>query len=231
MIDSVSTLLEQRANSGLAGAFRKALVAALALHLLAPVAIWLVPRWLAPPPPPREYVSIQIVPAAKLGVEKPPPQPKAPELLPVPKPKPAAPVLPKPAKKPAPKPAKPKPEPQPETPPQTAGSPNGKVGGLALGAPSATLDNPDFTYGYYVDQMLAQISRNWTRPPVGSGIQAVLHYRILRDGSIVDAEIVESSGVASFDLAALRAVESSSPLPPLPRGFREDSLGVNLIVR
>jgi TonB family protein len=139
-------------------------------------------------------------------------------------------------KKEEPKPAPRAAEPQRESAaaaatPEEQGIAGGALSGLALGAPVARLDNPDFTYGYYVDQMLALISRNWVRPPVGGGIEAWVHYRIERDGKVTGIEIIRSSGINSFDLAALRAVQSSSPLPPLPRAYRESSLGVNLIVR
>src|SRR5690606_7745766 len=121
---------------------------------------------------------------------------------------------------------------QPPAPePEAQGRPDATAGGFALGAAVAGLDNPNFTYGYYVDQMLAKISSNWTRPLVGSGVEAVLHFVIQRDGRITQLRVVNSSGLDSFDLAALRAVQTSSPLPPLPRAFREETLGVNLIVR
>ena len=48
---------------------------------------------------------------------------------------------------------------------------------------------------------------------------------------VVDVRIVRSSGYNQFDLAALRAVQEAAPLPPLPRSYRQGSLGVNLIVR
>lgn len=243
MNESVSALLAQRAATPLEAPFRYALVAAITLHLGVGLGAWLLPSWLAPPKPPIEYVAVTIVPAAKLGVEQPKPAPpakvEAAEPAPAPKPAvaPEAPVLPAPkAKKSEPKPAA-RPAP-PQTSPaaptavaEEQGVADGALAGMALGAPVARLDNPDFTYGYYVDQMLAMISRNWVRPPVGGGIEAWLHYRIERDGRIVALEIVRSSGINSFDLAALRAVQSASPLPPLPRAFRDDSLGVNLIVR
>jgi len=247
MTESVSALLAQRAATPLDGPFRRALVAALALHATAVAAAWLLPAWLAPAPAPIDYVAVTIVPAASLGVEnpRPAPPPKVEPAEPKPEPKPEpkradeAPVLPAPKAKPAEpraqaRPAQPAPATTPPAdaaPPEEQGIAGGLVAGMALGAPVARLDNPDFTYGYYVDQMLAMISRHWTRPPVGGGIEAWLHYRIERDGRIVDLEILRSSGINSFDLAALRAVQAASPLPPLPRAFREDSLGVNLIVR
>jgi len=227
----VSALIEDRLAAQLTGSFRRALVAAVVVHVAVGLASWLVPKWTAPKRQPIDYVSVTIVPAAKLGVERPKPAPPAPEPKksePVPQPKPAtkAPVLPTAKPKQAAKPVAP---PAPE--PAEQGSKQGALAGMALGAPVAQLDNPDFTYGYYVDQMLAQISRNWIRPPVGGGIEAWLHYRIQRDGTITDVELVRPSGIASFDLAAMRAVQSSSPLPPLPRAYRDSTLGVNLIVR
>lgn len=235
-VDRVTEVLERREGSPLEGSFRRAVATAVALHVAVAIAAYAVPRLTAKPPQPIDYVAVTIVPAAKLGVEKPPP-PKPepePEKKPEPKPEPPKPepekkpaaTTPAPAKKAAEKPAQPKPAPPPE-----AGSETGSPGGIALGAPVARLDSPDFTYGYYVDQMLAQISRNWSRPPVKGGIEAWLHYRIQRDGAITDVEILRSSGFESFDLAAMRAVLTSSPLPPLPSGFREPFLGVNLIVR
>lgn len=200
-----------------------------------------------------EYVAVTIVPAQALGVPEPPPRPApvvaapaspappaAPEAAPEKPPEPPAPraeAMPPPDKKPrAEKPA-PAPATAPVAPADTGpaareGSPEGSPTGIAaLGAAVAGLDNPDFTYGYYVEQMLALIRAQWVRPPLGGGIEAVLHYSILPDGRIADVRIVESSGYSSFDLAALRALQSASPLPPLPKSYRQDSLGVTLIVR
>jgi len=227
----VSGLLEERTSAALTGSFRRALVAAVAVHLLLGIASWLVPKWTERRREPIEYVSVTIVPAAKLGVERPKPAPAKPKAEPKPTPKPEskAPVLPQ--KKTDKRQPKPVPKAAPEEAPQEQGSETGVLPGMALGAPVARLDNPDFTYGYYVDQMLAQISRNWMRPPVGGGIEAWLHYQIERDGTITRLEVIRSSGIASFDLAAMRAVQASSPLPPLPRAYRDSTLGVNLIVR
>lgn len=112
------------------------------------------------------------------------------------------------------------------------GAPTGSpLGTTAFGSEIAGLDNPDFTYSYYIDQLLSAIDRNWVRPPLGEGVRAIIAFRIGRDGSLSSLEVAESSGYNSFDLAALRAVQNAAPLPPLPRAYRHDSLGVRLIVR
>jgi protein TonB len=188
-----------------------------------------------------------------------PPAPEPPKPKPErPAPKPAreeAPQLPdKPAKKPE-KPQKaaaetPKPAPAASSarkPPRPAsvapagetagepgkrGAPTGTSQGTsAFGSQIAGLDNPDFKFGYYIDQLLSSIDSKWVRPPFGKDVKAVVGFRIQRDGSITDLQISQSSGYNSFDLAALRAVQNASPFPPLPRAYRQDSLGVNLIVR
>lgn len=243
MTTTVSNILEARLAAQDSGSFRRAVYYAGGLHLALVAAAWLVPILLAEPPQPIEFVAVRIIPAAQLGVAKPKAAPpaKAPA-----KPEAAAPTAVE-SKAPVLRPAKPKPEKarpaaEPTQPAQAQpdstsvaaerqGVASGSLAGMALGAPTATFDAPDFTYGYYVDQMLSQISSNWTRPLVGGGVEAWLHFEIARDGNISSIRINRSSGINSFDLAALRAVQASSPLPPLPRAFRESSLGVNLIVR
>jgi TonB family protein len=112
------------------------------------------------------------------------------------------------------------------------GGPRGNpLGTTAFGSELAGVDNPDFTYGYYLDRLLSLIDAQWARPSMGTGIKTVIFFRINRDGSMTDLRVAESSGYNSFDLAALRAVQNAAPFPPLPRAFQHDSLGVNLIVR
>jgi TonB family protein len=187
-------------------------------------------------------------PPETLPEETPEPEAPAPDTE-----NPDAPVLP--PEKPEKPPDKPKPaaatattarrpgETAPEHPqPAVPGPPDGEAGprGAPTGSSQGTstfgsaiagLDNPDFRFGYYLDQLLSAIDARWVRPPLGDGVQAVISFRIERDGSISDLQVAESSGYNSFDLAALRAVQNASPFPPLPRAYRNDSLGVNLIVR
>jgi len=187
------------------------------------------------------------------------PEPPAPEPpKPKPQPEPERPT-PKPAKEEVPalpeKPDKKKPEPKPEKPRPAAagtgsnpagtaqqGDPNGEagrrgaptgnpLGTTAFGSQIAGLDNPDFKFGYYIDQLLSAIDSKWVRPPLGNEVKAIISFRIQRDGSLTDLQVAQSSGYNSFDLAALRAVQNASPFAPLPRAYRNDSLGVTLIVR
>ena len=84
----------------------------------------------------------------------------------------------------------------------------------------------------YLDRVIGAISRNWTRPIVGSEVKdAIFHFRIGRDRTLTSLTLRQSSGSEVFDDAARRAIASSSPLPPLPRGYKPTSLGINLIVK
>ncbi|HEY0783440.1 MAG TPA: energy transducer TonB [Thermoanaerobaculia bacterium] len=193
----------------------------------------------APPVPPQ--------PQMKPAPQKPAPKAKEPE--PPPKPTPQAPVLPIHEVRTKPQPPKPAPPTPPAPPPpqpravgnaapDAAGDTTGRKGSLtgnptssaAFGSQVTGLD-PDFTYGYYIDQLLSRIDSNWVRPPADNRVHAVVSFHIQRDGSLTGLEVRESSGNNAFDLAALRAVQNAAPFPPLPRAYVPSSLGVNLIVR
>lgn len=242
MDQSVDGVLEDRRRLEKRGRWG-GYVAATALHAAGIAAVVLAPVIRAQQAAPIEYVAVQIVPARALGIEQPAPRPTPPKPVtpapqpPAPEPADAMPTPEKapPVKKPEPAPSAPAstpPAPAPETATAREGSPTGSpTSGSSFGASVAGLDNPDFTYGYYIDQMLAQIRANWVRPPLGGGIETMIHFRVSRDGRIDDLRIVTSSGYSSFDLAGLRAVQSASPLPPLPSSYRRGELGVNLVIR
>jgi TonB family protein len=48
------------------------------------------------------------------------------------------------------------------------------------------------------------------------GGTVVLRFAIARDGRLVDASIVQSSGVIALDRGLLEALKAASPYPPLP---------------
>jgi periplasmic protein TonB len=249
MSDALDRLLEQRRARRGWGRRLLGVAGAALLHVAVVGGLLLGPRLFAEPAQPVQYVPVQLVPAPALGtpnpapprerptepVATPPPEPAAP---PAPEPEPDAPALPDPepaapaAPRATPPPARPAapPEPGPAGPP----GPRGAAGGNPESPFTASVggvDNPSFTYGYYLDRLLLLVRAQWTRPQLGSGPAATIHFRILRDGRVEDVELVTSSGYSSFDLAALRAVQGAAPFPPLPRSYRDGELGVNLIFR
>jgi colicin import membrane protein len=251
-LEAVTQLLEQREQ-----AFPKRRYAAalsLLVHLAILAAVFLGPALLADRPEPIKFVEVTVLPSAALqpgprpvaaqrtrapepAPEKPPEKPPEP---PKEEPPPDVPVL-QPEKKPEPRREETPPR-VPDTAPVARDQPAREAGvDRDLGRPASTgdsataaiasFDDPDFRYGYYIDRVLALIRDNWNPPDLGRTVEMMVSFRITADGEIEQLRIVTSSRVGSFDRAGLRAVEASSPLPPLPRGYQKPSLGVNLIIR
>ncbi len=88
-----------------------------------------------------------------------------------------------------------------------------------------------FPYSYYIDAVKNKISSSWYSALVTPGLRgkfvAVVYFKILRDGSIIDVILEDKSGVESLDLSALRAVGNAAPFPPLPAAFAYRHLGVH----
>jgi TonB family protein len=197
-----------------------------------------------PPPPP----AVETAPEPALAEPEPEPVEEA-EPEPEPPPPPPAPAEREPPRRPAPDaeapalPASERPrpasseaapldvtDPSSTAPPGRLGSPDGNP--LATGGPAeiSGFDDPDFTYSYYAELMLARIRARWQRPPLGGEIEMVVDFRVDKNGRVSDLEIFQSSGYNSFDRAGLRAVQTAT-LPPLPTSYRRGSLGVRLIIR
>jgi periplasmic protein TonB len=109
------------------------------------------------------------------------------------------------------------------------GGGGGPIGaGGNVGVSGATLDDADFKYSYYIERMLVAIGMNWFKPAQAGTVSPVVHFKIEKDGTISDATVERSSGLPFVDRAALRAVLTSSPLPPLPSEYGGSQLGVHL---
>ena len=94
---------------------------------------------------------------------------------------------------------------------------------------TVAIDNAGFDYPYYFVQAFGKIQQNWSNPVAANQLMScVIYFKIIRSGTVIDPQIEKSSGVAAYDRAALRAVVSSSPLPPLPADFRDDIIGIHL---
>jgi len=101
-------------------------------------------------------------------------------------------------------------------------------GGLSFG------EGGDFgeRYGWYVASVRSRISGNWLLSTISPSIlkapRLYMTFTILRDGTVSDPEITQSSGIAEVDRSALRAVLASNPLPPLPPDYGGNRVKVNL---
>ena len=116
------------------------------------------------------------------------------------------------------------------------GLPSGvKTPTAALGVPGlsgdVTVDAADFEFTYYLLQVRSLIGRNWGAPAglvtKGEPVRCTVYFKIDRLGRIDSVRLEDASGVAFFDQSAVRAVNVSSPLPPLPAGYGGSTLGVH----
>jgi protein TonB len=182
---------------------------------------------------------------ARPRVEAPPaPAKKASPLIPLPAAKAPAMTLPtstRPVKAP-PKPAKPESATGtaaavPAAPPP--GLPGGDAfnanrgmgfGGLSTGGglgSGSYLDVKNFCCPDYLVTMLQLIQSNWSARQQVTG-EAMVVFRIQRDGRLTDIELERSSGFPALDLTAQRALFLTQKVPPLPPVFPDDHLTVHL---
>ena len=98
-------------------------------------------------------------------------------------------------------------------------------GGLEFG-------NGDFgdRFGWYVAAVRNRISSNWLLSVISPNIltapRVILNFDILRDGTVTNVRVTQSSGIPEVDRSALRAVLASNPLSPLPPGYSGNKVTV-----
>jgi TonB family protein len=81
--------------------------------------------------------------------------------------------------------------------------------------------------GWYAQLIRDRLAQNWQTNGLNTRSQstpAVVSFHILRDGTIRDPRIVQSSGNPEIDNTALRAVYASNPLNPLPPQISENDI-------
>jgi periplasmic protein TonB len=104
---------------------------------------------------------------------------------------------------------------------------NGQTqGGIGFSGPGGG----DFTgkFPSYVDGVRNRISSNWLQstvdPTVRWAPRAQFTFQVLRDGTVANVQMTQSSGNRSVDNSALRAILSSSPMSALPSGYPGNSV-------
>lgn len=103
-------------------------------------------------------------------------------------------------------------------------------GGLTFGSNGA---NGDFSsqFAWYVQAVQRKVSSNWLQATIDPNItvapRVVITFDILRDGRVANAQITRSSGNYSVDTSAIRAVQNSSPLQPLPSQYSGSHVSVD----
>ena len=156
-----------------------------------------------------------------------PPEPPPPEPEPV-KP-PEAPVLtPKPTKavtpKPEPKVVKPKEDDEPKPVKEVVQEQQ------VLPQPQVQMSVPqDPRLSLWAARVKKKVDMLWRAPSgidVSGLVKAVVTFKVSRDGTIVSADISQSSGNSSLDELALMTIKRVETVPPIPENFPNDELEV-----
>lgn len=106
----------------------------------------------------------------------------------------------------------------------------GTAGGVNVGNGPGAGGDFGSRYAWYVEAVRNRISSNWlistVDPTVRMAPRAVLSFQILRNGTVANIQVTQSSGNRSVDDSGRRAILSSSPLPPLPNDYRGSNINV-----
>ena len=94
-------------------------------------------------------------------------------------------------------------------------------------------DTQGYNFGPYMNSLFNRVRQNWyaVMPEIavkGQKGRAVVKFTIVRDGKVKDLQLVLSAGDQALDNAAQAAIKVSSPLPPLPEGFKGDQIVLQL---
>jgi TonB family protein len=125
-----------------------------------------------------------------------------------------------------------------KTPPPTNAVPYGQGGSPALPYSSFAMNGPtqggmgfsgpgggDFSgrFPSYVDAVRNRISSNWLQSTVDPSVRwaprAEFTFQIMRDGTVINIQMTQSSSNRAVDNSMLRAIQSSNPLSPLPSNY------------
>lgn len=95
------------------------------------------------------------------------------------------------------------------------------------GGTGSVLHTANFCCPEYIAQMLEQIRANWNANQGATGL-TVVRYTIQRDGRLTDIQVERTSGYPALDFMAMRALQLTHQIRPLPSAFTEPSLPVSL---
>jgi TonB family protein len=116
----------------------------------------------------------------------------------------------------------------PQFPPQVQGP---ETDPSALQLPQLLTDNQGVDFAPYLRLILQTVRRNWqsVMPEavrLGRRGKVSIVFSIGRDGQVIKLVINDSSGIDSFDKAAVAGISMSNPFPPLPSAFKADHIAV-----
>lgn len=100
----------------------------------------------------------------------------------------------------------------------------------ALPAPVSVRAPSDFEFAFYLNQVRSIIERNWQPATENRNLSVTVNFTINRDGVVSGLTIESSSGNATLDRLAMRAVQVSS-FPRLPPAFTGDQIVISCVLR
>jgi TonB family protein len=91
--------------------------------------------------------------------------------------------------------------------------------------PSIQFDTKGVDFGPWLRRFVAQIRRNWFVPYAAMSLRGhvVLSFKVHRDGSITDLQIMQPSTIDAFTKSAFNAIKLSNPTVPLPLEFPDEN--------
>jgi TonB family protein len=95
---------------------------------------------------------------------------------------------------------------------------------FSLPGPQILSDTMGVNFDPYLLRVYLIVQRNWYSviPEIarlGRKGRAILQFRILKNGSVFELQLMDGSGTGSMDSAALSSIRLSNPFPPLPPEF------------
>ena len=91
--------------------------------------------------------------------------------------------------------------------------------------PSIQFDTKGVDFGPWLRRFVAQIRRNWFVPYAAMSLRGhvVLSFKVHRDGSITDLQVLQPSSIDAFTKSAHNAIKLSNPTVPLPLEFPDEN--------
>jgi len=96
-------------------------------------------------------------------------------------------------------------------------------GGIAFGSGSPFGNR----FGNYAEILRQRVGEKWQTNDVDPRIHtlpvAIVTFTLMRDGSVRDVRVAQSSGNKALDFSAQRAIGDAAPFPPLPAAYERNS--------
>jgi TonB family protein len=112
-------------------------------------------------------------------------------------------------------------------------SPDGASEATALRQMQLLSDPLGVDFKPYLLQVLAKVRRNWMAivpdsARMGRRGLVLIQFSIDRSGGVPKLVIASTSGITSFDRAAVAGISASNPFPPLPPAYKGDQIRLQM---